>query len=99
MSAAQVSTLIGSEAKGQNSVLLTGYGAYGISDDPEFDYRRLPLLDRGVVFAVAHIRGGGEVGFVSFSSSSSFLSFTNASGCIVYASDGAPLVRKRQVPE
>jgi len=73
VSAAQVSTLIGSEAKGQNSVLLTGYGAYGISDDPEFDYRRLPLLDRGVVFAVAHIRGGGEVEFVFFASSSSFL--------------------------
>jgi oligopeptidase B len=43
-------------------VLLNGYGAYGISDDPEFDYRRLPLLDRGVVFATAHVRGGGELG-------------------------------------
>lgn len=43
-------------------VLMNGYGAYGYSIDPSFDYSRLPLLNRGVVFAIAHIRGGGEMG-------------------------------------
>jgi oligopeptidase B len=43
-------------------VLLSGYGAYGVSKDPGFDFSMLPLLDRGVVFAIAHVRGGGEMG-------------------------------------
>lgn len=43
-------------------VLLYGYGAYGLSMDPSFSAARLPLLDRGVVFAIAHIRGGQEQG-------------------------------------
>jgi oligopeptidase B len=42
--------------------LLYGYGAYESSLDPLFDPCQFPLLDRGVVFAVAHIRGGGEMG-------------------------------------
>ncbi len=42
--------------------LLYGYGAYEISIDPTFSPHRLSLLDRGVVFAVAHVRGGGEMG-------------------------------------
>ena len=41
--------------------LLYGYGSYESVDDPCFDASLLPLLDRGVVFAKAHIRGGGEV--------------------------------------
>ncbi|MBU6313102.1 MAG: prolyl oligopeptidase family serine peptidase [Actinomycetales bacterium] len=41
--------------------LLYGYGSYESVDDPWFDASLLPLLDRGVVFAKAHIRGGGEV--------------------------------------
>lgn len=43
-------------------LLLYGYGAYEISIDPAFSVPRLSLLDRGVVFAVAHVRGGGELG-------------------------------------
>jgi oligopeptidase B len=43
-------------------MLLYGYGSYGACIDPSFDYTRLPLLDRGVVYAIAHIRGGGEMG-------------------------------------
>ncbi|WP_040584498.1 S9 family peptidase [Segniliparus rugosus] len=42
--------------------LLYGYGAYESSVDPGFSVARLSLLDRGVVFAVAHVRGGGELG-------------------------------------
>ena len=37
-------------------------GSYGCSNDPYFSYSNLPLLDRGVVYAIAHIRGGGEMG-------------------------------------
>jgi oligopeptidase B len=47
---------------GSNPTLLNGYGAYEISSDPMFDPVRLSLLDRGFVFAVAHVRGGGELG-------------------------------------
>eukprot|EP00300_Choanocystis_sp_HF-7_P011741 c17594_g1_i1.p1 GENE.c17594_g1_i1~~c17594_g1_i1.p1 ORF type:complete len:757 (+),score=189.01 c17594_g1_i1:131-2272(+) len=43
-------------------LLLYGYGSYGISIDPTFDFKLQPLLNRGVVHAVAHIRGGGEMG-------------------------------------
>lgn len=43
-------------------MLLYGYGSYGISMDIRFRSTRLSLLDRGVVFAVAHIRGGGDRG-------------------------------------
>eukprot|EP00913_Durusdinium_trenchii_P022542 g21174.t1 len=42
--------------------LLTGYGAYGACQDPGFDSNLLCLLDRGVIYAVAHVRGGGELG-------------------------------------
>ncbi|WJV64352.1 prolyl oligopeptidase family serine peptidase [Pectobacteriaceae bacterium C52] len=47
---------------GKNPLLVYGYGAYGSSMDPEFSVSRLSLLDRGFVFALAHIRGGGELG-------------------------------------
>ena len=42
--------------------VLYGYGAYEISIDPSFSHHRLSLLDRGAVFAIAHVRGGGELG-------------------------------------
>ncbi|CAM6106101.1 unnamed protein product [Calypogeia fissa] len=47
---------------GTDPLMLYGYGSYEICIDPEFDSNRLSLLDRGVVFAIAHIRGGGEMG-------------------------------------
>jgi oligopeptidase B len=47
---------------GRAPALLYGYGAYGISTDAEFDSKRLALLDRGLVFAIAHIRGGADLG-------------------------------------
>ncbi|WP_240541989.1 S9 family peptidase [Bifidobacterium sp. CP2] len=43
-------------------MFITGYGAYEISSDPAFSVARLSLLDRGVLYAVPHIRGGGELG-------------------------------------
>ena len=50
------------ERDGSAPMLLYAYGSYGISMDPTFSAARLALLDRGVVFAIAHIRGGGELG-------------------------------------
>ena len=47
---------------GENPLLLTGYGAYGDSSDPYFSSARLSLLDRGFIFAIAHVRGGKEMG-------------------------------------
>ncbi|MEU4694614.1 S9 family peptidase [Actinoplanes sp. NPDC023714] len=47
---------------GDNPALLYGYGSYEHSIDPYFSIARLSLLDRGVVFAIAHVRGGGELG-------------------------------------
>lgn len=43
-------------------LLLYGYGAYEVCIDPAFSSSRLPLLNRGVGFAIAHVRGGGELG-------------------------------------
>jgi oligopeptidase B len=42
--------------------LLYGYGSYEISIDPTFSIARISLLDRGFIFAIAHVRGGGEMG-------------------------------------
>jgi oligopeptidase B len=47
---------------GSHPLLLHGYGAYGLSADPSFDARRISLLDRGFAFAIAHVRGGSELG-------------------------------------
>jgi len=52
----------GIEKNGSNPLLLTGYGSYGVNYPPYFSPNRLSLLDRGVVIAIAHIRGGGEMG-------------------------------------
>ncbi|MCU1453310.1 MAG: family peptidase [Acidimicrobiales bacterium] len=49
-------------ADGPAPTLVYGYGAYEASMDPWFSVARLSLLDRGVVFAIAHVRGGGEMG-------------------------------------
>jgi len=47
---------------GSAPLLLYGYGSYGISMPVTFSSNRLSLLDRGIIFAIAHIRGGGELG-------------------------------------
>src|SRR5271156_42002 len=52
----------GVKLDGTNPTLLQGYGAYGITEDPSFDPRRIAWFERGGVLAVAHVRGGGEYG-------------------------------------
>lgn len=52
----------GVERNGQAPCLLYAYGSYGASTDAYFSTNRLSLLDRGFVFAIAHIRGGQEMG-------------------------------------
>jgi oligopeptidase B len=47
---------------GSAPLWLEGYGAYGYPNDVYFSSNRLSLLDRGVIYAVAHIRGGGDLG-------------------------------------
>ncbi len=47
---------------GTNPLLVYGYGSYGMSSDPNFDSNVVSLLDRGFVYAIAHIRGGSEMG-------------------------------------
>jgi oligopeptidase B len=51
----------GLERDGENPLLLYGYGSYGASIDPAFSSPRLSLIDRGFIFAIAHIRGGQEL--------------------------------------
>ncbi len=52
----------GFEKNGKAPLLLYGYGSYGITMEPSFNSNRLSLLDRGFVYAIAHIRGGQEMG-------------------------------------
>ncbi|MUG94282.1 prolyl oligopeptidase family serine peptidase [Scytonema sp. UIC 10036] len=52
----------GIQKNGKNALFLTGYGSYGYPSSSSFSSNLLSLLDRGVVFAIAHIRGGGEMG-------------------------------------
>ncbi|ESQ30443.1 hypothetical protein EUTSA_v10011253mg [Eutrema salsugineum] len=47
---------------GSDPLLLYGYGSYEISVDPYFKASRLSLLDRGFIYVIAHVRGGGEMG-------------------------------------
>lgn len=52
----------GTKMDGSAPLLLYGYGSYGYSIPPNFNSNRLSLLDRGVIYVIAHIRGGGEMG-------------------------------------
>jgi oligopeptidase B len=52
----------GTKLDGSTPMLLYAYGSYGIPISPGFSAGRLALLDRGVIYVIAHIRGGGELG-------------------------------------
>jgi oligopeptidase B len=54
--------LKGARLDGRGPLYLYGYGSYGVSSDVDFDSDLFSMVDRGVVAAVAHIRGGGELG-------------------------------------
>jgi oligopeptidase B len=53
---------VGFEKYGRAPMLQYGYGSYGATIDPAFSVARLSLLDRGFVYAIAHVRGGQEMG-------------------------------------
>ncbi len=52
----------GTKLDGKSPMLLYAYGSYGISVTPNFSTARLSLVDRGMIYAIAHIRGGSELG-------------------------------------
>lgn len=52
----------GTKLDGSAPMLLYAYGSYGYSTMPNFSVSRLSLVDRGMIYAIAHIRGGGELG-------------------------------------
>lgn len=52
----------GMKKNGENPLYLYGYGSYGYSIEPAFNPNRISLLERGFIFALAHIRGGGDMG-------------------------------------
>ena len=61
----------GFERNGQGRLFLYAYGAYGIATPPGFSTNRFSLLDRGYAFAIAHIRGGDDMGYNGISTASS----------------------------
>lgn len=73
-----------------HTTLLSAYGAYGDSDDPYFSFGDIILMDRGIVLAIAHPRGGGEYGN-AWHEAGKMLSkkntFTDFTACARYLSD------------
>ncbi len=81
---------------GKAPLLVIGYGAYGLSYDPEFSSTRASLLDRGFVVALAHVRGGAELGEAWYEDGRlmnkhhSFEDFIDATRGLLVAGWGAP---------
>ena len=74
----------GTKLNGKSPLLLYGYGSYGISMDPNFSIRSLTLVNRGFIYAIAHIRGGTEKGYNWFLTGRKFQktnSFTDFIAC------------------
>jgi len=73
--------------KGDNPLLIYGYGSYGYSMDDYFSSARLSLLDRGFIYAIAHIRGGQEMGRYWYEEGKMFNkmnTFTDFNACAEY---------------
>ena len=74
---------------GSNPLLLYAYGSYGLNSDPHFSHANLSLLDRGFVYAIAHIRGGSERGRLWFENGrmlnklNSFTDFIASAECLI----------------
>lgn len=81
---------------GKNPLVVYGYGAYGMNLDAAFSAPRLSLLDRGFVFALAHVRGGGEKGIAWYQTGkllhkqNSFNDFIDATQGLIAAGYGDP---------
>ena len=75
--------------EGPSPLVLYGYGAYGVNIDPSFDDEILPLVERGFVYAIAHVRGSATLGRTwyldgkFFNKKNSFLDFQAAAECLV----------------
>jgi len=83
-------------------LLLYGYGSYEASMDPGFSISRLSLLDRGVVFAIAHVRGGGELGrawYESGKTTTKTNTFTDFVACARHLVDAGVTSPERLVAE
>ena len=74
-----------------NPLLLYGYGSYGACIEPSFDMKRTVLLDRGIIYAIAHIRGGGEMGRTWYEDEGKYLTkrntFTDFGACAQHLID------------
>jgi len=81
---------------GSGRLFLYGYGAYGLAIPPSFSTARLSLLDRGYAFAIAHIRGGDDLGYGWYldgkldKRTNSFNDFVDAAQGLIAAGFGAP---------
>lgn len=72
---------------GTNPLYLNGYGAYGYSTEPYFSSNRISLLDRGFIYGIAHVRGGGEMGRIWYEQGKLFNkmnTFTDYIACAEY---------------
>lgn len=80
-------------------MMLYGYGSYGICIDPGFDARILPYLDRGMAYAIAHVRGGGEMGRHWYEKQGKYLNkrntFTDFIACAEHLIDNGFTVPKQ----
>ena len=92
----------GAEPDGTHPGVLTAYGSYEISSDPYFSVARLSLLERGFVYAIAHVRGGGELGRAWYDQgklASKKNTFTDFLSCAEHLVDGGWVSPDRLVAE
>lgn len=89
-------------ATGPKPLLLYGYGSYEASMDPGFSVSRLSLLDRGMVFAIAHVRGGGEMGRLWYENGKTLTkknTFTDFVSCAQHLVDNGTTAPDRMIAD